>query len=110
MISEKMPKKHLRNTTLKGIKVNEIVYTVPWALMVDKDGYMWIDTEYEFTERSVGISHMKVFKNSEGWYCVYENTLNNFTYDYYENIPDHARKAVMVTEKDTSFIDWWRSL
>lgn len=57
----------LRTDTLQDIVIGKSVYTPPWAMKVDVDNSVWLDTSYTYSLNVFGTSALKVKKTSYGW-------------------------------------------
>lgn len=55
--------------TIATMFPGETGYTVPWALVVDKDRACWIRGDFHIGTEQGGTSQMKVHRNTKG-YCV----------------------------------------
>lgn len=56
--SEKKP----YDNTVGNIPENTIFYTVPWAIMINKDGDTFINVDYQVTSINGGTATMRVIK------------------------------------------------
>ncbi len=44
------------------IKEGQTIYTVPWALVADRDGNLWLNPYHSARERGCGTAEMRVTK------------------------------------------------
>lgn len=57
----------LERITIADMQVGETGYTVPWAMMVDRNRGCWIRGDYLFERRPFGTLCMKITRGQEGF-------------------------------------------
>jgi hypothetical protein len=88
IVSSKLPEE-LEKKILKYLAIDQTVYVVPWAINVDLNGDMFINTLFGYTLTPLGTSSMKITVRKDH-IEVYKNTID-FKYrpekiDNYKNL------------------------
>ena len=73
MLSESLEKgleKSLEEITLEGLKNRKSIYTVPWAMRADEQGFLWLAIgRYTLYHKPSGAYKMKVTKKNDLYIC-----------------------------------------
>ena len=71
---------NLEETTIKDLlDFEEWVYTVPWAMVADESGRLWIDGGYGFSKIPGGTFSMAIKKQGD-YILVRKDTINDYKY------------------------------
>jgi hypothetical protein len=68
----------LPQNKIRDLPVGATGYTVPWALMVDEDGAVYIRGDYMIEVRPMGTVEMQVLRKPEGLYVTEQKRGSEF--------------------------------
>lgn len=58
----------LEKKTLETLLPGETVYTLPWAMFADKDGELWLNGNYPYSQEPYGTMSMRVSRVRGGYH------------------------------------------
>ena len=86
----KLPQEFIEKT-ISTMFPGETLYTVPWALVVDEDGEIWLRGEFAVSEEPGGTVQMQVHREPGGYKVMLDPS-----YKYHVGLPvDWVRTPVI---------------
>lgn len=70
---------NLETITVSSLMEGETVYVVPWSIVVDERGALWIRGGDSFTREPCGTSHVQIRRSAET-FIVGRDTIGDYTY------------------------------
>lgn len=70
----------LETITISSLMEDETVYVVPWSIVADEEGRLWIRGNYRFSREPQGSSHVKVTRSGES-VIVDKDSIGDHTYE-----------------------------
>ena len=77
---------NMETITISSLLEDETVYVVPWSIVADDEGRLWIRGDFGFTRESAGTSHVRITRSGES-VVVDRRTIGDHSY---ERRPVHA--------------------
>lgn len=70
---------NMETITISSLMEDETVYIVPWLIVADEEGRLWIRGDYSFSREPQGTSHVKVTRSGES-VIVDKDSIGDHTY------------------------------
>jgi len=91
----------LRTKTLRDIPENTTGYTVPWAMVEDDNGLLWLNETFEYFDHMSNSNVLKVTRRDNGWKVDIRIWTNHNTCYYYTKVIDrniHSPVTKLITK------------
>ena len=77
---------HMEENAIRGMSPDDVGFTVPWAIWVDRDRQMWINGNYTTHSEPGGTVCMKI-KRLKSSVRVYKQTIGDYKFNLLPSSP-----------------------
>lgn len=94
----KLPNNYIKRTLI-DLRDGELVYTVPWAMVVDENLNCWLNVSFDYSYRAGGTVQMAVQREGGG-YSVWIPKHEKYTPKYTDKVPNLLPVIAIYDWKD----------
>lgn len=91
---------NLETITISSLMEDETVYVVPWSILADEKGRLWIRGDYSFLREPGGTFHVKITRSGEA-VIVDKGSIGDHTYER-RPLPPGGSMLPVVLEQPSS--------
>jgi hypothetical protein len=86
---------NMETITISSLMEDESVYVVPWSIVADHEGRLWIQGDMDFRREPAGTSHVRITRSGENVF-VEKDTIGDYTYQRYLVLPEGQMLPVVL--------------
>lgn len=96
MAQSRLPEE-LEEVTVSSLLDGETAFVVPWAIVADEEGHLWIRGDYRFTHEPHGTSHVEISRQGDS-ISVAKQTIGDHRYRRSPSLPGNSLIPVVLQE------------